>query len=90
MEKENEAIQKQLDCLKQAMDEEDEEVSLGHTDYGNTKAKSLILCGSNSNRNHKIGGDSLAENTPNAMKCHGNLGSRMAKVGFIWLLVDLG
>jgi len=25
MEKENEAIQKQLDCLKQAMDEEDEE-----------------------------------------------------------------
>ena len=26
MEKENEAIQKQLDCLKQAMDEEDEEV----------------------------------------------------------------
>ena len=28
MEKENEAIQKQLDCMKQAMDEEDEEVSL--------------------------------------------------------------
>jgi len=25
MEKENEAIQKQLDCMKQAMDEEDEE-----------------------------------------------------------------
>ena len=45
MEKENEAIQKQLDCLKQAMDEEDEEVCLGHTDYGHTKAKSLILCG---------------------------------------------
>ena len=43
MEKENEAIQKQLDCLKQAMDEEDEEVSLWHTDYGHIKAKSLIL-----------------------------------------------
>ena len=48
MEKENEAIQKQLDCLKQAMDEEDEEVSLEHTDYGHTKSKSLILCSPNS------------------------------------------
>ena len=49
MEKENEKIQQQLDSIKHAMDEEDEEVSLGHTDYGQTKAKSLILCGPNSN-----------------------------------------
>ena len=53
MEKENEMIQQKLDSMKQAMDEEDEEVSLGHTDYGNTKAKSLILCGPNSNLNPK-------------------------------------
>ena len=55
MEKENEKIQQTLDSMKQAMDKEDEEglVSLGHTDYGHTKAKSLILCGSNSNSNPK-------------------------------------
>ena len=64
MEKENEMIQQKLDSMKQAMDEEDEEVSLGHTDYGHTKAKSLILCGPNSNLNRKMG----AENTPNALK----------------------
>ena len=31
MEKENEEIQQKLDSMKQAMDEEDEEVSLWHT-----------------------------------------------------------
>ena len=42
-------------------------VLLSATDYGHTKAKSLILCDPNSNPNpKKMGADSLAENIPNA------------------------
>ena len=60
---------------------------LQSTDYGLTKAKSLILCGPNgykdliewlNNGKHrqgihctKVGADSLAENTPNALKHSG-------------------